>query len=940
VDVQLHFTEGHAHAGQPAALRGAAFREAEHRLRRSRQDDGGRLWTTRYVYDTPDGVYGPPGHVTNEVGGQSAFTYDSLSGLLTSSTSPVNTIVGAGPDFAGSTTQITGYEEHGLPTQVVDPLLRAASTTYQAPYNGSGSLNVTTTFAADGKARQVQLDPMDRVVDEWDERGVITDIGHNPQNQITSVTRNSGGNPALGRYTSYHYDDRGDMVLMNPPSGIINNNWQIPMDYRQYRTDGALETKSGAYPNGIYLARLGRIAYPDGNAECFGYNAAGEMIWKRKRDGSVISFTRDVQHRIKTAVYPATLGGLGVTVTRLYDEFGRPKQVSDATGTTFLVWDALNRPAHAVYPSPQKSIDFSYQGDTTYHRWTTTLNVSGLGVYQFSEDSKGRQYQVTNPFSQVSQTEYSLDGTLRKRTWPNGVTEQRGYNPRGFLSQILIQQPGGATLNEFDYKYGYDDNNPNDYDGTGHIRREVDHPQGGPVQTHAFFYDDLYELIGESDPALGTGSLTYPYDVNYTYDLNGNRTSRVQGSATDYYGVDAADRLLWVNRGTNGAPTSGQANPYTLLTYDANGFPTTRDRRDNNLVQQKLWLWWDSDDRLRKATTTADPNGAAFWQAGYNADGIRTTKDELRTGLLTHHDFSWIPMGLLWDSNASTTYTPGFSQRAGGTDSFFQTDWLGSTRYVTASNGTTVTAAQSYDAFGHRDAQAMGSPNHPTDMQWAGGWGYQTEWSNGASEPGLGLEYLQQRYYDPLVGRFISPDPIGFAGGLNLYGYAGDDPVGLADPFGLAATPGDQLPVGVKEGIWYRPVRRGSPPRDADNVPIELHHRGQCPEGPLDEMRLDPHRGKGNHGRNHPNRESDVDHGPAWEKEKRDYWKDQFDNGRFENLPLPPGAKRWEADEPRVREDWTGYKLLIGLITLLYPSPLGSPAPAPQVPLRVPALAH
>jgi hypothetical protein len=79
------------------------------------------------------------------------------------------------------------------------------------------------------------------------------------------------------------------------------------------------------------------------------------------------------------------------------------------------------------------------------------------------------------------------------------------------------------------------------------------------------------------------------------------------------------------------------------------------------------------------------------------------------------------PSCLLWDSNASTTFTPDFSQRAGGTDSFFQTDWLGSTRYVTDSSGAT-TAAQSYEAFGHRDAQTPGSPNHPTDMQWAGGW--------------------------------------------------------------------------------------------------------------------------------------------------------------------------------------------------------------------------
>jgi RHS repeat-associated protein len=45
--------------------------------------------------------------------------------------------------------------------------------------------------------------------------------------------------------------------------------------------------------------------------------------------------------------------------------------------------------------------------------------------------------------------------------------------------------------------------------------------------------------------------------------------------------------------------------------------------------------------------------------------------------------------------------------------------------------------------------------------------------------------YLRNRYYDPQTGRFLQEDPIGLAGGLNAYGFAGGDPVNYSDPFGL-----------------------------------------------------------------------------------------------------------------------------------------------------------
>jgi RHS repeat-associated protein len=58
-----------------------------------------------------------------------------------------------------------------------------------------------------------------------------------------------------------------------------------------------------------------------------------------------------------------------------------------------------------------------------------------------------------------------------------------------------------------------------------------------------------------------------------------------------------------------------------------------------------------------------------------------------------------------------------------------------------------------------------------------------------------GYQYRRNRYFDPTTGRFTQEDPIGLAGGMNLYGFANGDPVSYADPFGLCP----KLP---KCGAW------------------------------------------------------------------------------------------------------------------------------------------
>src|SRR4026207_852869 len=73
----------------------------------------------------------------------------------------------------------------------------------------------------------------------------------------------------------------------------------------------------------------------------------------------------------------------------------------------------------------------------------------------------------------------------------------------------------------------------------------------------------------------------------------------------DYYAVDGRDRLWWVNR-RNGEPTSGQAAPYTVFNYDADGRVSYRERRYDGGGLRKLALVWDSDDRRTPANRGVD----------------------------------------------------------------------------------------------------------------------------------------------------------------------------------------------------------------------------------------------------------------------------------------------------------------------------------------------
>ena len=87
---------------------------------------------------------------------------------------------------------------------------------------------------------------------------------------------------------------------------------------------------------------------------------------------------------------------------------------------------------------------------------------------------------------------------------------------------------------------------------------------------------------------------------------------------------------------------------------------------------------------------------------------------------------------------------------------------------------------QLYDSFGDASADYLSSTGDVTRQDAIGfgaQWGNYRDWETG-------LTCLGHQYYDPGTGRFLNRDPIGYAGGENLYGYCGNNPINEIDPEG------------------------------------------------------------------------------------------------------------------------------------------------------------
>ena len=130
--------------------------------------------------------------------------------------------------------------------------------------------------------------------------------------------------------------------------------------------------------------------------------------------------------------------------------------------------------------------------------------------------------------------------------------------------------------------------------------------------------------------------------------------------------------------------------------------------------------------------------------------------------------------------DASNNVTKRFfaqGEQIAGASYYYTRDHLGSIRELTDAAGA-VRARYDYEPWGHRSANQITA--NPVEADF----GYTGHFFDAAT----GMYVTYYRWYDADSARWLSPDPIGEEGGLNLYGYAQNSPIGLFDPLGLLST--------------------------------------------------------------------------------------------------------------------------------------------------------
>jgi RHS repeat-associated protein len=476
-------------------------------------------------------------------------------------------------------------------------------------------------------------------------------------------------------------------------------------------------------------------------------------------------------------------------------------------------YDADGRRTRVVYPQVgglcgSVECAVSYQFDSA--GMVSSASVAGTGhSWSMTYDNAGRLACLIAPGNVSTCSQYDADDRLIRRDHPAGtdliVRDARGLARSGTVSYREMQGAipfvagynGLGALNYLEGGMGgvgdisQRDRIRTNALGDRLLQREAAYDTPGQDKTKQMSYvNGRMTAQVLASPACGAELSSchtpgYQFSWAAEYNLSGGQelTSRYETGgdgllwdrARSYYGAD--DRLMFFNRHVGLGAGSGSGGVFEEYRYDALGRRILVRSRRTDFCHTCAYIErtiWDGDQPLVEIRARGADN-AQPWQMEEEMPSNPTFIEQRTLGVVQYVPGLGLdaPLGIyrLATGLPRTLVVP-------------HQNWRGTFSYGTVANGSycdattcsnaTWTGASQGTDLGPRTASAS-----PTGAGWLG------SIASGNTD-GSGLQYMRNRMYDPKTGRFTQPDPIGLAGGLNLYGFAGGDPVNFSDPFGLS----------------------------------------------------------------------------------------------------------------------------------------------------------
>ncbi|WP_327283200.1 MULTISPECIES: RHS repeat-associated core domain-containing protein [unclassified Streptomyces] len=492
-----------------------------------------------------------------------------------------------------------------------------------------------------------------------------------------------------------------------------------------------------------------------------------------------------------TMVIPATEGKLAGTYTASAEY---TPTVGLLQSTTFGADSGL--PAETVgYGYNLQGLETEFGSRTTPYLNKTIYTPLGQ-VVQSTYGVYGKQFRTAQTYDQA--TSRLATNTVSLQTSSNSPIDATtyAYDEAGNLTGTSTVQSSGGAVTGTDTQCFL-------YDGQNRLAQAWTDTKG-----LAAAKPGQISKCNTAQPTAATIGGPNPYWQNYTYNLLGDRTQQVKHDTSGNPLKNVTQNITYPGNGTTPAAqpntattitTTGPDGTTTLTPhYDAVGNTTSRDTKVGAAAATTQTFTYNAKGRTDTVVTPKPVGGTQTSNYLYDADG------ELLIQRGPDGDTLYLFGGAEQLTLNKTSTTVAGLRNYKGPDG---------TKITRSSTGTVVyqatnpqnTSQLQVDAatlnVTRRAFDPYGAQRGPAPPSWADNRGYLGQ----PTDTATGLSLLGARNYDPVIGRFLTCDPVFEAGDPNQmggYAYAGNDPINASDPSGLSifSDAGDYL-SGLIDGV-------------------------------------------------------------------------------------------------------------------------------------------